>query len=211
MSIGPVSRIEELIDIMADDRPWLLILCLVLAAGLLSLGFYSYFWPVISGQPEYSEVRVLQEPGIGYDVLALLPERIEPEEQYTLQVEIVQNVVLTTPQQITATIRPLSPFIELVSDSQAETTAARSFSVMAWTSEPQRFSHAVSIAVMRPANRLRSLPIEVGLDCGNVYHTQEIELRVDYWSRLVVGLVTGGALVGFLSFTVRLARSLLGI
>ena len=86
-----------------------------------------------------------------------------------------------------------------------------SFSVAALTSEPQRFSHSTFIMVSRPANRLRSLPIEVGLACENVRYTQEIGLQIDYWSKLIIYLMTGGAFVGFIAFTVRVGKSFLGI
>lgn len=213
MGISPVSGIEELVDIIADDHPWLLVLVAVLIASLMGLGFYFYFWPIISGQPEYSLVQVLQAPGIDYNVYAMSPKRIEPDEQrqYIFQVEIEQNNVLTTTQQITTTIRPLSPFIKLYPNSPSESMDIRAFSVMPLTSEPQVFSHEVSIIVSRPANRLRSLPIEVGLETKNVRYTQKIGLQIDYWSKLIVYLVTSGAFIGFLVFTVRVVKSFLGM
>ena len=213
MGIGPVSWIEELIDIIADDRPWLLILLATLAASVIGLGFYFYFWPIISGQPEYSLEQVLQAPEIDYKVFVMLPKRIEPDDQkqYIFQVEIEQNSVLTTTQHITTTIRSLSPFVKLSPGSLNEEFDTKSFSVLALTPERQKFSHVVSITVARPANRLRALPIEIGLATENVRYTQPIGLRIDYWSKLIVYLVTGGAFIGLIAFIVRIVKSLLGI
>jgi hypothetical protein len=213
MGIGPVSWIEETVDILADDHPWLLIFGTVLIAGLLGLGFYFYFWPIVSGEPEYSVIPVFQVPGIAYKVSVVMPEKIEPgeERQYRFQVDIEQNIVLTTTQQITTTVRPLLPFISVISDSPPDNMATRSFIVNPLTSEPQRFSHSLLIAVSRPASRPSTLPIEVGLTYGNVRYTQAVQLRIDYWSRLVVYLVTSGTLVGFIAFAVRAVKSLIGI
>lgn len=213
MAIGSVSWVEETLDILADDYPWILILGTILVASLLGIGFYFYFWPVISGQAEYSVVPVLQVSGVIYDVSVMRPERLEPdgEREYQFLVEVKQNSVVTATQQITTSIKTSSPFVRVVSDSQDGSIDEESFSVVPLTSEPQKFSHFVSIVVSRPANHTRRLPVEVGLRYENVSYTQTVDLEVDYWSKPIVYLVTGGAFTGFIAFAVRVIRSLLGI
>lgn len=213
MVIEPVSWVEELIDITADDHPWVLILITILIAGLLGIGFYAYFWPIISGQPEYTVVPIFQVTGIIYDVSVTKPIRVEPdgETEYELLVEIEQNSVLSTEQQVSITVKSLSPFIRLVSDSQNGSVDTKSFSVVPLTSEPQRFPHSVSFVVSRPASHVRTLPVEISLRYDGTRWTQKVDLEVDYWSKLVVYLVTGSAFSGFVAFAVRVVRSLVGI
>lgn len=213
MTIGPVSAIEEKIDIVADDHPWVLILITILIAGLLGIGFFTYFWPVISGQPEYAVSHILQATDIIYDVSLTKPIRVEPdgETEYELLVEIEQNSVLSTEQQVTITVQSLSPFVKLVSDSQNSSVDTRSFSVAPLTSEPQRFSHSVSFVVSRPASHMRTLPVEIRLRYDGRIWIQKVDLEVDYWSKLVVYLVTGSTFGVFVAFAVRVVRSLAGI
>lgn len=212
MAIGPVPPLEELIDIIADDHPWILILITVLTASLVGIGFYLYFWPIISGQPEYSSTPIFQTSGIAYDVYVMKPDRVEPdgETEYEFRIEIEQNSVLSTTQRITLTVKSLSPFIRFVSDSLNDFTDTKSFSVAPLTSEPQRFSHSVSFVVFRPVDRARFLPLEVILRYGQTTWKQEVDLKVDYFSRLIVYLATGGTFTAFVAFAIRVVRSLIG-
>jgi hypothetical protein len=211
MGIRKVNPLEEFIDISVDEHLWLLVAIIVVIITIFGVGFYYCFWPIIEGQPEYFARPVLQSPTVGYEVFMALPKRVGPsrDEGYELTMYIQQTQVLTATQVITSNICSLSPFAKVAPSDASTGESVRSFEVFPLATEPQKFSHAVHLVIIRPANRPKTLPVEVSLAYENVRYIQRVSLHVDYWSKMIVSIVTSGALLGIVTFAMTIAKSLL--
>jgi hypothetical protein len=218
MSIAKINRLEESIDILVDEHLRLLVAAILAIIAVLGVSYYYFFWPIIDGQPEYFTRPVFQPPTMDYEVRMTLPKRVEPrgDEWYELTIHVRQTQVLTTTQAITANIRSLSPYAKITSSTKVTHTNAfakeseRSFEVLPLTTEPQEFSYIVYLRAVRPASRPKTFPLQVSLAYENVRYTRVVPLHIDYWSRMVATFVSGGALIGILTFAATITRSIMG-
>jgi len=116
MSIERIPKFEEFIDIVVEDHKITTVFVLIVIAGLLGICFYYYFWPIISEQPEYTDINLFHTSDTLYNVTVTMPKisLVNVCKIDSLSLLIEQKSVCKDTQKITLSLLSSSPFLNFV-------------------------------------------------------------------------------------------------